>query len=299
MARTARSSIVLIAVFALLFANVALAATPAAPASKAAARFNAYGHAGTFLLQRDGAGPQIIHGADWSTKPQPPASTFKVMLALIALETGALRSADEVLKWDGTPYPDKPEWQKDMALREAMQTSSEHYFGVLAKRIGRERLAEWVTRVGYGNGRVGPNPSGIWHDGVLAVTAQQQLAFVDRLRRGALPFSAKTIATTKTAMYDGELDGRLQEWGYDGALLVDCTYKLGREDGVCKRFWHGDTLAFQKQYFEHLAESAETGLFDSLAHPDLVKNASPAETSRKCCSICLLTSVRVRAMSCS
>ena len=208
MARTARSSIVLIAVFALLFANVALAATPAAPASKAAARFNAYGHAGTFLLQRDGAGPQIIHGADWSTKPQPPASTFKVMLALIALETGALRSADEVLKWDGTPYPDKPEWQKDMALREAMQTSSEHYFGVLAKRIGRERLAEWVTRVGYGNGRVGPNPSGIWHDGVLAVSAQQQLAFVDRLRRGALPFSAKTIATTKTAMYDGELDGR-------------------------------------------------------------------------------------------
>ena len=42
-------------------------------------------------------------------------------------------------------------------------------------------------------------------------------------------------------------------------------------------FWHGDTLAFQKQYFEHLAESAETGLFDSLAHPDLVKNASPAD----------------------
>lgn len=42
-------------------------------------------------------------------------------------------------------------------------------------------------------------------------------------------------------------------------------------------FWHGDTLAFQRHYFEHLAESAETGLFDSLAHPDLVKNASPAD----------------------
>lgn len=42
-------------------------------------------------------------------------------------------------------------------------------------------------------------------------------------------------------------------------------------------FWHGDPLAFQKQYFEHLAESAECGLFDSLAHPDLVKNASPID----------------------
>lgn len=42
-------------------------------------------------------------------------------------------------------------------------------------------------------------------------------------------------------------------------------------------FWHGDPFAFQKQYFDHLAESAETGLFDSLAHPDLVKNASPID----------------------
>ncbi len=43
------------------------------------------------------------------------------------------------------------------------------------------------------------------------------------------------------------------------------------------RFWRGDLMAFQRQYFEHLAESAETGLFDSLAHPDLVKNANPSE----------------------
>jgi histidinol-phosphatase (PHP family) len=41
------------------------------------------------------------------------------------------------------------------------------------------------------------------------------------------------------------------------------------------RFWKGDLVAFQKQYFTHLAESAETGLFDTLAHPDLVKNLQP------------------------
>lgn len=40
-------------------------------------------------------------------------------------------------------------------------------------------------------------------------------------------------------------------------------------------FWHGDINAFQCQYFEHLAESAETALFDALAHPDLIKNADP------------------------
>ncbi|NBW87985.1 MAG: histidinol-phosphatase HisJ family protein, partial [Planctomycetia bacterium] len=43
------------------------------------------------------------------------------------------------------------------------------------------------------------------------------------------------------------------------------------------RYFTGDFLAYQRTYFEHLAASAETGLFDTLAHPDLVKNEAPAE----------------------
>lgn len=197
-------------------------ALSAAPPTKAVARFAAYGQTGTFLLQRDGGEPQILHDDAWSTKPLRPASTFKVMLSLIALETGTLRGADEIVKWDGKPYRDKPEWQKDMALREAMQTSSENYFGTLATRIGRERLAEWVKRVGYGNGRVGTDPPRVWHDGVLTVTAQQQLAFIDHLRRGDLPFSAKTIAAVKAAMLDSEINGR-RIYGKTGTHFDDGT----------------------------------------------------------------------------
>jgi histidinol-phosphatase (PHP family) len=44
-----------------------------------------------------------------------------------------------------------------------------------------------------------------------------------------------------------------------------------------ERFFRGDTVAFQRTYFEHLAMAAETGLFDTLAHPDLVKNEFPQE----------------------
>jgi histidinol-phosphatase (PHP family) len=43
------------------------------------------------------------------------------------------------------------------------------------------------------------------------------------------------------------------------------------------KFWKGDVPTFQKQYFTHIAESAETGLFDTLAHPDLVKNMQPEQ----------------------
>lgn len=176
--------------------------TKDAATQTAAARFAAYGQTGTFLLQPDGQNVHVLHGAAFADKALRPASTFKPMLALIALETGVLKSADEIVPWNGKPYPDRPAWRRDMALREAMQTSSESYFGVLAERIGRERLAAWVQRVGYGNGRTGPTPAMVWHDGVLTVTARQQLTFVDRLRRGDLPFSAKTIAMVKAAMRD-------------------------------------------------------------------------------------------------
>ncbi len=46
-------------------------------------------------------------------------------------------------------------------------------------------------------------------------------------------------------------------------------------------FWRGDALAYQKTYFKHLADAAETGLFDTLSHPDLVKNSTPQEWDLK------------------
>lgn len=39
-----------------------------------------------------------------------------------------------------------------------------------------------------------------------------------------------------------------------------------------ERYETGDVMAFRRTYFKLLADSAETGLFDCLAHPDLVKN---------------------------
>lgn len=41
-----------------------------------------------------------------------------------------------------------------------------------------------------------------------------------------------------------------------------------------ERYFTGDVFAYQQTYYEHLAASAETGLFDTLAHPDLIKNES-------------------------
>ena len=44
-----------------------------------------------------------------------------------------------------------------------------------------------------------------------------------------------------------------------------------------QKYFTGDYVQYQCTYFEHLAIAAETGLFDTLAHPDLVKNVEPSE----------------------
>ncbi len=43
-------------------------------------------------------------------------------------------------------------------------------------------------------------------------------------------------------------------------------------DEFRERYWSDDETEVQRTYFRLLADSAETGLFDCLAHPDLIKN---------------------------
>ncbi len=55
-----------------------------------------------------------------------------------------------------------------------------------------------------------------------------------------------------------------------------------------ERYHHGDLEAFQRTYFEHLALAAESGLFDTIGHPDLIKNIEPEayDLSRLMGTIC-------------
>lgn len=73
----------------------------------------------------------------------------------------------------------------------------------------------------------------------------------------------------------------MEKWLQDLHSRADFHYILGsvhwHTTEYLDAFWYGDTLKFRKQYFEHLADSAESGLFDALAHPDLVKNMDPQD----------------------
>ena len=43
------------------------------------------------------------------------------------------------------------------------------------------------------------------------------------------------------------------------------------------RYWQDDLFEVQRTYFHLLAKTAETGLFDSISHPDLIKNFTSSQ----------------------
>ena len=108
------------------------------------------------------------------------------------------------------------------------------------------------------------------------------------------------MAPEEFGEYVGIVDRARQAWQgrVDVRLGLECDFMPGFESWLARQidsadlqyvlgsvhpftfeyesaFDTDDPVAFQRTYFEQLALAAETGLFDCLSHPDLVKNANP------------------------
>ncbi|MBF0426994.1 MAG: class D beta-lactamase, partial [Magnetococcales bacterium] len=131
-------------------------------------------------------------GSPACTERFQPASTFKILNALIALEIGVVQE-NELFPWDRIPQPYQA-WERDLTLREAMAVSDVPVFQAIARRIGRARMAEWVKRAEYGNAEIGDQVDRFWLDGPLAITPLEQVRWLVRLASGELPFSDRAQA---------------------------------------------------------------------------------------------------------
>ncbi|MER6583796.1 class D beta-lactamase [Nonomuraea sp. NPDC001023] len=150
--------------------------------------FDTAGVRGTFALLDVSSKRTTVVDRRRAETPMVPASSFKVPHALVALETGVVKSPDEVIPWDGTPQP-YPEWEKDMTMREAVRISNAAAFQVIARRIGLARERQWLHRLGYGNRQTGTVVDRFWLDGPLKISAVEQTRFMERLAALRLPAS--------------------------------------------------------------------------------------------------------------
>lgn len=123
-----------------------------------------------------------------------PASTFKIAHSIIALETAVVRDENEVVPYGGRPQPFTA-WEKDMSIREAVPASNAAIFREIARRIGPERMQEWLDRLGYGNRRIGPVIDRFWLDGPLEISPVEQTRFLSLLAQRKLAVSVSTQQT--------------------------------------------------------------------------------------------------------
>lgn len=182
-----------------------------------AAVFQQMGLVGTFAALDVGADRLTLVNARRASIRFVPASTFKIPNTLIALETGALRDADEVFRYDGKPRAIKA-WERDMTLREAITVSNVPVYQALARRIGLATYRVWLDRRDYGNRDSGMALERFWLDGPLAISAVAQARFLGMLALGRLPASARAIV--RDILRIEEKDGRVlfAKTGWSGTI---------------------------------------------------------------------------------
>lgn len=166
-----------------------------------AQHFQTLGVEGAIIIHDLNQNVTYEHNRDRNRQAFLPASTFKILNSLIALETGVIPNDLAILTWDGVERM-VPAWNRDQNMRTAFNLSAVWFYQVLARRVGHDRMQQWVSEAGYGNQTIG-SPEAIdsfWLEGDLRITPQQQIEFLQRLHRNELPFSEATIATVKDIM---------------------------------------------------------------------------------------------------
>jgi len=133
-----------------------------------------------------------------------PASTFKIVNLLIALQSGAITDENETVKFiekqDTTLYGYRPEIYHNMTVKKAFEVSAGWVFVELAKRIGKEKYRHDLKACKYGNGNLTDKGIDFWNFGSFAVSPRNQIEFLINLYEEEIPFSKRNIAILKEVM---------------------------------------------------------------------------------------------------
>jgi beta-lactamase class D len=168
--------------------------------------FTEQGAPGAFVLVDVAQDKLTVVNRARAEKRTVPASTFKVVNSLIALETGAVRDENEILPYGGKKEPIK-EWERDMGLRDAIRISNVPIYQEVARRVGLERMQAMVEKLDYGNHEIGKVVDRFWLDGPLEISPVEQARFLARLARRELPLSQRTQAIVRDIVRLEERNG--------------------------------------------------------------------------------------------
>jgi beta-lactamase class D len=155
---------------------------------------------GCFAMFDNGTGLFTVYNlARYRDSAFLPASTFKIVNALIGLQTGVITNDSMVIKWDGNVRA-IPEWNQDLSMYRAFRLSAVPYFQEVARRIGKDTMQHWLDSLSYGTKKITSGIDTFWLDNSLKITPDEELGVVKRLYFNQLPFFNTYQLMVKNAM---------------------------------------------------------------------------------------------------
>jgi beta-lactamase class D len=109
-----------------------------------------------------------------------------------------IRDEFHLIPWDGTRRTHQV-WNRDQNLRSSMRHSVVWVYEQFAKNLGAEQEGKYLKKIEYGNAAAsGAEP--FWINGDLAISATEQIAFLEKLYRNKLPFKVAHQRLVKDIM---------------------------------------------------------------------------------------------------
>jgi beta-lactamase class D len=165
--------------------------------------FDKYKVTGTFGMFDNSQGDFTIYNLSrFVDSTYLPASTFKVVNSLIALETGVATNDSVVIPWSGLKTS-REECDQNLPMYQAFRQSCVPWFQELARRIGKDTMQRWLDTLGYGSryNRVQVKDlDTFWLDNSVKITADEQIGLMKKLYFDQLPFKKWTQRIVKSMM---------------------------------------------------------------------------------------------------
>lgn len=139
-----------------------------------------------------------------------PASTFKIINTLIALDAGVITDENEIIKWPGVTdtikYGYRPDIYHDMSIKEAFRLSAGWVYVELAKKIGKETYRQYLTDCQYGNVDLSVDDDDFWNFGHFTISPANQIEILKGVYEETLPFSNAHFNILKQMMLNEQTD---------------------------------------------------------------------------------------------
>lgn len=132
-----------------------------------------------------------------------PASTFKIMHSLIALDRG-VATPQTVFKWDGVKRR-MHQWNQDLNIAKAFSYSAIWVYEKIKEQIPNSVYKRYLEWIGYGNGdTTHGSHNNFWVRGGFKVTLDDQINLLKGLYNETLPFSINTMNFVKSIMLSND-----------------------------------------------------------------------------------------------